>query len=362
MHLVGNAFGQSISGVVKNVATNKPIAFANLKIPNSRSGTSTDIDGKFVLRTPDNYTGNIIISHVSYDRLIVNSNDLGKMEVGILLNPKTTNLKELVFLADENPAHRIIRMAVANRKQHDPNRLSSYQYKSYSKQLVKLDGDSQYADSILYALNQTDTLQLTQENSEILEIDSLVKRQHFFLSESVTEKKYLSPGLVNERLLAINTSGFKSPLFATTGTDYQPLGFYDEVITILEKPHTNPIAEGTLRRYEFYIEDTTYYQQDTVFVLSFNPKKNKNFESLSGQISISTNGYAIKNVIAHTSDSLTKNDIKIQQFYECFDGIWFPSQLHTDIVLKEYDVYGRKLLIEVKSYFLEINHYGLEVP
>ena len=349
-----SVYSQSISGVIKDADTKKPIAFVNLKIPNSRQGTSTDIDGKFFLKIPKDYDGSVIISHISYKRLKIKRSDLLADNNEVLVHAKTTNLNELVFIADENPAYNIIRRAVANRKQHDPNRLSSYQYKSYSKQIVKLDGDSRLADSLLNAIKRIDTRQLTKKDSSILEVDSLVKQQHFFMSESVTEKKYLSPGLVNERLLAINTSGFKSPLFATTGTDYQPLGFYDEVITILEKSHINPIAEGTLRRYDFYIEDTTYYQQDTVFVLSFSPKANKKFESLYGQISISKNGYAIRNVIANTTDSLAKTNIKIQQFYQCFDGVWFPTQLNTDIVFKEYDVYGRRVLVEAKSYFSEI--------
>lgn len=354
LHFADTAFGQSISGTIKDALTDKPIAFANLKIPNSRRGTSTDIDGKFTLKTPNNYSGNILISHVGYERLVLNNTDLGEAKISILLTPKTTNLQELVFLANENPANAIIRKAVANRKQHDPNRLTSYQYKSYGKKIIKLDDNSHLADSILWNLSQIDTLRLSKRDSSVLKLDSITKSHHAFMTESVTEKKFLNPGLVTERLLAINTSGIKSPLLATTGTDYQPLGFYDEVITILDKPHTNPLASGTLRRYEFYLEDTTFYQQDSVFVMSFRPKKGKKFESLHGQISISKNGYAIRNVIAHSTDSLAKTSITIQQFYQCLNNVWFPTQINTDIVFKELDFFGRRMLLEARTYFTEI--------
>lgn len=351
LHFANNIYSQAIFGVIKDFDTKKPIAFVNLKIPNSRQGASTDIDGNFSLKMPEDYKGIVIISHVGYEKLRINRDQLGNE---VLLHAKTTNLNELLFVADENPAHNIIRKTVANRKKHDPNRLRSYRYKSYSKQIWKLDGDDRLVDSLLNLLQQNDTLQLTKKDSVILKTDAFAKQQHLFITESVTEKKFLSPGMVNERLLAINTSGFKSPLFATTGTDYQPLGFYDEVITIFDKSHTNPIAEGTLRRYDFYLEDTTYYQQDTVFVLRFNPRKGKKFEGLHGQISISKNGYAIRNVIASTADPLSKTDIKIQQIYDCFNGVWFPTQLNTDIIFKEYIINERKAMIASKSYFSEI--------
>lgn len=354
LHLVSNALGQSISGVIKDADTKKPIAFANLKIPHSRQGTSTDIDGRFTLKMPTDYAGNIIISHVSYQRRKININEFKLSKNEILLYAKTTNLKELVFLADENPAHAIVRKAVANRKINNPNKLSSYQHKTYSKQIFTLEGEDGKADSLLHALAQNDTLQLTKKDSSILKLDAFLKQQHLFITESVTEKKYLNPGLINEKLLAIKTSGAKSPLFATTGTQYQPMGFYDEVINILERPYINPISSGSLRRFDFHIEDTTHYQMDTVFILSFEPKKGKKFEGLKGHISISKNGYAIRNVIARTADPITKTDVSIQQSYDCFDGIWFPTQLNTDVTFKEFDLNGRKMVVEAKSFFSEI--------
>ena len=87
-----------------------------------------------------------------------------------------------------------------------------------------------------------------------------------------------------------------------------------------------------------------YDGKDTVFVISFKPKKNKNFSALKGALYINTNGYAIQNVIAEPDrpdDYLLS--IKVQQKYEFRDSLqWFPVQLNTDWIWKNASVSSKK--------------------
>ena len=127
----------TISGIVVDQFDQAPIAFVNISIAGTRKGTTSDIDGKFTLDVPSGTAG-IIFSHINYDRRSVSSIDFQETKT-ITLKEKITNLNELVFFADENPAYGIIRNVIANRKNNNPKKLNSYSYKSYNKEVIKLD-------------------------------------------------------------------------------------------------------------------------------------------------------------------------------------------------------------------------------
>ena len=61
--LIAFAQGHQISGTVID-GTGEPIIGANVSIPGTSTGTTTDMDGKFTLEVPDNAT--IEISYIGY--------------------------------------------------------------------------------------------------------------------------------------------------------------------------------------------------------------------------------------------------------------------------------------------------------
>lgn len=346
------ATSQSISGKVVDSLKNESVAFANISLSDGVRGTTSDITGNFSLRIPADYTGMILISHVSYQRVSLPVSYFTKSKI-VQLKPSETVLSELTFFAEENPAFRIIRKAVANREKHDPDKLRSYRYISYNKFLVTPDDPRASTDTIIKSLNLKERSSLSEKQKDFLFIDSLYKKNHVFLSESVTEKKVLNPDKEIEKLLAIKVSGFKSPLFTNVATDYQTFSFYKDKITLLQKDFTNPISKGTLNRYDFYLTDTSYNDRDTIYTIQFEPKPYKFFNGLKGMISITTDGFAVKNVIATDADTALAN-IRIQQNYEKIDGHWFPTQLNTDLLLSQLNLFGRGFKIQHRTFLSEI--------
>lgn len=113
----------------------------------------------------------------------------------------------------------------------------------------------------------------------------------------------------------------------------QSFSFYDNVINIGKKAYVNPISPGSTRKYLFLIEDTLYSGNDTIFVITYQPKRNKNFEALEGVLYINTNTYALQNVIAKSAQRSILST-KIEQKYEYLGNKqWFPVQLNTEITL-----------------------------
>ncbi len=348
--LMRSAHGQTLRGTLLDSLTREPLAFANLALDDRRSGATTDIDGRFQLSLPPNYQGNVHISYVGYQSRVLPV-ELLRKSTQILLKPSVRQLAEVTIVAGANPAWRIIRKATEAKDNHRPERLNSYAYKSYTKVVFKLEGESVSADS-LRRRNKKQVL--SADDSTTLQLDSIRKKQHLLVTESVAEKFYQRPNRQIERLLDYQISGFQTALLASMPNDYQPLGFQDDWIKILGKDHLNPLTRNSERVYDFTLTDTTFYAGDSVFVIAFAPLGNSNDNQLSGQISICTNGWAIKNVIARSADPFAKIDFRIQQNYEQVSNQWFPVQLNTDLYLKENRIGSLFLAVVARSYLQDI--------
>ena len=182
----------------------------------------------------------------------------------------------------------------------------------------------------------------------------LLKDSPLFMMESVSERKFITPDISEEIVIGTKVSGFQNPSFASLATDLQPFSFYKDNIKLFDIQYLNPISKGSLNKYRFFIEDTIFQNKDTVYIISFQPKKSKNIEGLQGQLYINTNKYAVQNVIASPFEK-GKIDIKIQQKYVFLENkYWFPEQLNYALQFTEL-----KMVVDGKSYISEVE---LEIP
>jgi hypothetical protein len=321
----------SVRGIVVDKDTREPLAFANLLFDNNNQlAMPADIDGKFTV-TSAAPLHRVYCSYVGYDAVEV------KIESGkplIIEMVSQNNLEEVVIRPGENPAHRIIRMAILNKKINNPENISSFTYECYNKIVYDFKPDG---------LNENDSVARS--------IKTKMKGSSLFMMESVSERKFIAPDKSEEVVVATKVSGFKNPTFASLATDLQPFSFYNDNIPLFDVQYLNPISKGSLKKYNFRIEDTIFQKQDTVYIISFSPKKGKNIEGLKGTLYINTNRFAVQNVIA-TPAVKGKIDIKIQQQYSFIDGkYWFPEQLNYVLSLPSYSIQadGRSYISKVKT-------------
>ncbi len=313
-------FGQDllVKGTITDSKTGEALAFVNI-VSNDGRGAVSDIDGKFVLK-PGHNTRTLSFSYVGYQPKTVDIDFNGEFQI-ISLTPKTFDLQEVNIFPGENPAHRIINHVIENRDANNPEKLNAFKYVSYDKMILTVDSDS---------LMKRDPALL--DSNEMM-ARKFLSKQDLFIMETVTERKYLAPGLNQENVLATRVSGFSDPIITFMISQIQSTSFYDEKIEIAGKEYINPVSRGSTKKYFFLIEDTTYSEQgDTVFIISYRPMKGTRFEGMQGFLSINTNGWAIQNVkAAPRDDSATGISIRIQQAYEFVQGHWFPAQLNTDL-------------------------------
>ncbi|WP_299122164.1 DUF5686 family protein [uncultured Winogradskyella sp.] len=290
----------------------KVIPFANIIFnENNHKGTSTDIDGVFYVPLS---VENITISSVGYETKTLK---LSSFEYQIIrLKPQVSALDEVV-IDGENPAHRIIRNAVNNKKLNNPESLNSYTYESYDKIIITLGKQSKEKDTIREKM------------------DSIMKGSYFFITETIAKHKYLKPRFSEDSIMATRSSGFKNPQFAMLANSFQPFSFYDDHIPLFESNYLNPISKGSTRKYKFRLKEEYIQDTDTIFIISFEPKANRNFEGLKGLITINSNKYAVQSVDATTINS-GKLDVTIQQKYKHVNSTyWFPEQLNFEINVGE---------------------------
>ncbi len=310
-----------VRGRVVDATTEEPLAFVHLVIDDTRHGGLTDIDGFFHL-SHDSPIEKLRLSYVGYLQKTYCINHKQDAHL-ITLQQQAIELQEVVVVPGENPAHRIIANAIAHRDQHKPENLSSFAYKAYNKFIFTGELSDQGIDP--------DTL---ASDTSLQYISEFLEQRHFFLMETVTERKFRAPNRSNENVLASRISGIQHPMFALLMSQMQSFSFYDDHIAILGERYLSPLAPGSLRRYAYHLEDTTYTGKDTVYVISYRPYQGRNFDGMKGVMYLSTREWALQSVIAEPAHGNEDARIRIQQNYEYVDDHqWFPVQLNTDFEL-----------------------------
>ncbi|MEQ8625054.1 MAG: DUF5686 family protein [Vicingaceae bacterium] len=316
---------QPIEGKVIDAESKKPLAFVNIQINNSSRGISTDINGKFKF-LGSTKIDSLKFSYLGYDKKTLSKKELQQINYTVSLKANAYELEEVEILPGINPAHRIIEAAIENKDINNPEKATEFSYESYNKLVFTGKSDSTISQDSISNLDSTD-----KETIDIL------KKRHLFLMESVTERNHIPPTHSKEIVVASRVSGLKNPLFSLIGTQLQSFTLYDTYVKLLGGNYLSPVTEGSINKYLFVLEDTLFQGSDTVYSISFRPRKGKFFDGLKGVITINTNGFAVQNFIAETINSSSFH-VKIQQKFEYINKEqWFPTQLNTIIIMADED-------------------------
>ncbi|MDR2836111.1 MAG: DUF5686 and carboxypeptidase regulatory-like domain-containing protein [Bacteroidales bacterium] len=362
-------------GKITDEQTGENLAFVNIIYNSKNFGTTTDIEGNFVI---DDF-GKIDflkISCIGYKTKIISKEEIRqKTSIKIKLSKEEYFIQEVEIFPGKNPAHRIIEQVILNSDKNNPEKIRSFSYVAYNRMHFTVD----FSQSIKHistnsttistdSIIEIDTL-FDQANTEVIENDSTINnklnttkqkskdknlfeifdKQHLFLMESISERKYKFPNNNKEIVLAQRMSGLKNPVFMLLTSQLQSMSFYSDYIHILGKNYLSPISKGSTKKYFFQLEDTLFSEKgDTTFIISYRPLKNKNFEGVQGVLHVNTNGYAIQSVTAKPYEKHPLFDVNIQQKFEFIkDTQWFPVQLNTDLIFNSLTVAADSIAVPI---------------
>lgn len=327
-----------IQGQVVDGRTLTGLPFASVSLRYTTTGTMADSNGRFMLTVPG-LASELAINALGYKPRLVRAGNASL----VVLTEGHQQLTEVTVRA-VNPAHRIVRQAVANLPQNDPEQLQSFQYEAYHISTVSSSG----------------SLPRTPEKRSRRLIERL-DSSHLYVNESYSTRQFMAPNLSREVITASRTSGSKSTLFASLRPLLQPFGFHRPYIVIrlpmMNEPLSflNPLSPNSTARYDFFLSDTLINSPgDSTFVIEFEPRQGKDFVGLRGQLHIQSGSFAPIVVMAEPADPKSLLRFHIEQQYALVEGHWFPVELRSDWGLSQFKLANVSLIFQTRSFLTNI--------
>ncbi|MCL1850599.1 MAG: DUF5686 family protein [Bacteroidetes bacterium] len=230
-------------------------------------------------------------------------------------------LREVVVFTKFNPAIPIIKKTIQNRNKNGQFANDHFSYISYQKMFFT--GDIKRDSVLLGKVMQksdtlaTDTASLSKRDSNYLKTLDFLDKTHLFFMETVSKNYFKKPAKSYEKVIAHHTAGLKDPIVSIYLAKLQTVNFYqNDMLNILESPYVNPVSSNALTIYDFHLEESVFRENDTLFVISFQPKKNAHFKSLTGKIWITAQNYAFIRIEAEPFDKELNAKFNLLQEYE----------------------------------------------
>ncbi|MCO6476053.1 MAG: carboxypeptidase-like regulatory domain-containing protein [Phaeodactylibacter sp.] len=317
------AWGQfTIYGRVQDADTREGIPFANVFFEGTTLGTSTDVDGYFefkVKKLYDTLSASAIGFEAQHKAISLDSTI---QEVNFSLGGSALVLDEVVVIAGENPANRIVRGIIEKKEQNRIDALNSFQYESYSK--IELDLEN--IDPKLQKSKLLKPFAFVFEN-----IDSTSDEKPFlpvYINEVLSDVYYVKEeGQPKSVIQAQRTSGTDNQtIIEYIKRIHQDYNIYDDWIYVLEKPFVSPFSKSGLGYYEYYILDSTSIDGHWSYKLKFKPKR-KQENTFYGDFWVADSIFAVQRVNMRMSPDVNINLVTRIIIYEEFtpqDSAWIP--------------------------------------
>jgi len=325
----------SITGKVTDAKSGDPVPFANVVFKGTTIGATTDFDGRYEIST-NNPGDSLVASYIGYKArvkyVVINQSVI----LNFQLEEDIIRLREVIFLADENPAFAIMRNAVANKDKHDKRNLKAYEFESYSKIEFDLDNLTEKFKS----RKMVQKVKAVIDSIDQIAGDDGQPILPLFISESISRSYFRNhPKLNKEHILKtkIIGVGVQDGTFIGNfiGSSFQEYNFYQNWLNIWTKEFVSPISDGWKGYYDVYLTDSLYIGDHYCYRIDLYPKR-KGDLAFNGSIWLTTDTYALKQVdvwIDKTANLNYIEKLKIQQELEPSGaGPWIPvkSRIFTD--------------------------------
>ncbi len=345
-----------VKGVVVDKVTQATLPFATVFFMGTKTGTTSDIDGKFVFETY--YSSDTLVATMVGYNPVKKRIQQGKSQEVRLELETNTQMSELVITDDkwEDPAIALIKKVLNNKKINNREKLDAYEYESYTKVEFDLNNikeslaDKKILKSFEFVFDQMDT---TQEKNYL----------PIFMTESLSDVCFRrEPKLLKEVIKGAKVSGVENEsINQFLGDMYQNINIYDNDLLAFNKSFTSPIAAYCLGFYDYKIQDTVIIDGKYCFEVTYQPKRRQEL-LFEGTMWIHDTTYAIKKLNAAITESANINWINhfsVTQYYDEVESeVWMLTgdEMLVDFNFsdKKMGMYGRKR----SSY----NHFVINQP
>ena len=214
-----------VKGTIKN-AKNETLPFVSVYLENTHTGTSSNELGLYELSISKAGTYTIVFQYLGYvtfkKEIEINT---FPYELNVTLDEESIQLNEVIISSKENPAHRIIKNTIENRKRY-LNKIMAYTSEFYSKGIFRIK-------------NAPDKI-FGQKIGDLGGGLDSTRSGVVYLSETVSKISFKQPNLFKEKILASKVSGNNSGFSFNQASEVN-FNFYKNTID-LESKVISPIA------------------------------------------------------------------------------------------------------------------------
>ena len=236
-------FAIVLSAQVKGTITDdqgKPIPFVSVFIENTYNGTSSNDNGSYDLNVTKPGTYTVVFQYLGYKTLrkSINPNQFPFL-LNVILAEENINLAEVVINVKDNPANKVIRKAIAARKDNS-DLMARFKADFYSRGIFKLkDAPKKFLGQEIGDMDGS----LDSTGSGII-----------YLSETISKIMYEKPDNFKEKIIASKISGNDNG-YSYNSARGSAFDFYKNTIPIGAKM-ISPIADNAFNYYKFILEGT----------------------------------------------------------------------------------------------------------
>jgi hypothetical protein len=336
-----------VYGTVIDAQTKEPLAFASVQFKGTKTGITTDLEGKYSLETY--YASDSLqVTFFGYKTQVKRIKKDIEQRVDFALEVEGEIMEEVIIKADkkaENPAHVIFRKVVENKPINNKAKLDSYEYEVYNKVQFDLNNIKE---------KFTNRKVFKKFNFIFDNIDSSeTEKPHLpvLITESISDFYYRSsPKASKEVIKASRVSGVNNEsLSQFMGQMYQQGNIYNDRLEVFGKFFVSPFSDHGLNHYKYYLEDSATIDGYWCYKLIFMPKRKQEL-TFEGEVWIHDTTYAIKEITGYISEDANINFVKqlvVKQTFEQVESeVWMPIKdelfVELNITEKQMGFYGRK--------------------
>lgn len=307
----------SLNAQIKGSVTDpneNPIPFVNIYIENTYIGTTSNEQGKYELVIPstEKQPFHIIFQYLGYktQKITITATQF-PYYLDVKLQEENYNLKEVVVSSKDNPAHAIIRNAIAH-KTKNSEKTARFTADFYSRGIFRLkNAPKKILGKEVGDFNGA----LDSTGSGIL-----------YLSETVSKITFEKPNKLKENIIASKISGNDNGFSYNTAqaTSYD---FYENNVE-WGINMISPIADNAFFYYKFNLEGTFYDENNNLInKIKITPKRDAE-PVFEGYLYIVEDSWAIYGMDLETKGYRMKEDfvntmnIKQNFSYNTNNGIW----------------------------------------
>lgn len=313
------AQNHNIKGVVKDAATNKPIADVVIYDGSSAAGFTDDY-GKFNLNIKSKEVFFNLVGYETY-RLTVTS---ASMTVEVLMNEKSTELAEVKvkkrrYRNKGNPAVDFIKEVISHKSQNRPSSSEYLYYKMSEKTRAGLANTPEKIEKHPLIKN----FPILKSNIDSNKIGGKLLMQ-LYVYNQITENQKTPSGLethsLYEKKMALDDEIFDSEgIKMYFSYLYQPFDIYDNGIMMVTNQFLSPISDSAPLFYMFDLADTVKAESGKYLRVLFTPRNTKDLLFTGDMLVALDSSYAIKNINMTLGKSNNLNWVRSLTVYQSFE-------------------------------------------